>query len=216
MKKTFLCVGALLTMLMLGLAGCGQDAGKGTSDTAAAGMNGGAEQTEGTAEYYIMEETAIPNTDQAFEAEVSDGGRLFYGDPRLLGDYVYRNTMVAKKEEGAIYNTVYNYERLFNVNDSTWEESALYGGYVVEGEKYYGTQPYRSPDGQTYAIVQKKDQCYLAYHVSVVYPGEEEDAFSFRDRILLQVSTGEGPDILGDDMVIDVASLVDGGYLECL
>lgn len=160
-EKTFLCVGALLTMLMLGLAGCGQDAGKGTSDTAAAGMSGGAEQTEGTAEYYIMEETVIPNTDQAFEAEVSDGGRLFYGDPRLLGDYVYRNTMVAKKEEGAIYNTIYNYERLFNVNDSTWEESALYEGYVVEGEKYYGTQPYRSPDGQTYAIVQKKINAIL-------------------------------------------------------
>lgn len=436
MKKTFLCVGALLTMLMLGLAGCGQDAGKGTSDTAAAGMSGGAEQTEGTAEYYIMEETAVPNTDQAFEAEVADGGSLFYGDPQLLGDYVYRNTMVAKKEEGEINNTVYLYDRVFNVNDSTWEEPALYGGYVVDGKTYYSMQPYRSPDGQTYAVLyDKENKFYLAlteedgiaeilgnisilgkgddfeegiricrnkdgeyfyyrtsgscimlmdsalqtqetifvsgkvygilqkeagadtywygvdsegkaciakigdenvclikewegvatlytagyskegilyiadaqnvwrldddgepqlvfpfvkrdylvdavynmdtsedgefrllvaldgecailemkrsdtdpmlnrqeivmafaarpfaleeeavrfnrqnpqYHVSVVYPGEEEDAFSFRDRILLQVSTGEGPDILGDDMVIDVASLVDGGYLECL
>ncbi len=54
------------------------------------------------------------------------------------------------------------------------------------------------------------------YFITVMLPEEEESAEDFRRRIQLEMSVGRGPDILGHDMVSDMQSYVENGYLECM
>lgn len=51
------------------------------------------------------------------------------------------------------------------------------------------------------------------YHVSVMLPEEGQDFSEFRDRIQMELSTGGGPDILGNNMVTDMAANVRNGIL---
>ncbi len=54
------------------------------------------------------------------------------------------------------------------------------------------------------------------YYVSVILPKEGEGQKDFIERMQMELSMGKGPDILGHDMVEDVASLVNNGYVECM
>lgn len=54
------------------------------------------------------------------------------------------------------------------------------------------------------------------YHVSMLVPGADEDYQDYMNRIQMELSIGKGPDILGHDMIYDVESYVENGYLECL
>lgn len=54
------------------------------------------------------------------------------------------------------------------------------------------------------------------YHLSVMLPEKGEDEKDFRNRLQMEISSGRGPDILGDDMVLNPSEFVKHGYLECV
>lgn len=54
------------------------------------------------------------------------------------------------------------------------------------------------------------------YRVKVTFPGSLEETEDFLRNIQMELSAGRGPDLLGDGVLTDLDSLVDGGYLVCL
>ncbi len=54
------------------------------------------------------------------------------------------------------------------------------------------------------------------YYITVMLPEEKEEWGEFADRMRLEISAGGGPDILGHDVIFDIAPYVENDYLECL
>ena len=66
------------------------------------------------------------------------------------------------------------------------------------------------------AIIANFNRQSEQYHVSVVLAEENENGLDYADRMQLEVSAGGGPDILGHDVVQNITSYMENGYLECL
>ncbi len=54
------------------------------------------------------------------------------------------------------------------------------------------------------------------YHITVFYPEEGEEESVFRQRIQMEITNGQGPDILGSSMVHSAQDWADNGFLECV
>lgn len=54
------------------------------------------------------------------------------------------------------------------------------------------------------------------YYVSVMTPEPGESGDSFLTRIQMEVTAGRGPDLLEQDVIFNVQSMKDKGYLQCL
>lgn len=52
------------------------------------------------------------------------------------------------------------------------------------------------------------------YHISIMLPENQETADQYRSRIMMELAAGRGPDILGHDLMDDLASFVRCGYLQ--
>lgn len=54
------------------------------------------------------------------------------------------------------------------------------------------------------------------YHVTALMPEDGQNVLEFRTRIQMELSAGRGPDILADDMVLNLDSYVANGVLDCV
>lgn len=65
-------------------------------------------------------------------------------------------------------------------------------------------------------VIAKFNRQNSKYRVSLILPEDGEEDASFRKRIQMELSAGRGPDMLGNDVVLDLEAFVENGYLEYL
>ena len=154
----------ILAFLVTGCEGNSQPVASG--DSSRGGLEGivvvqddGSESGGDEAVYYTMEETALPDPDDAIKPQLEEGDWFRTGDLVLHGDSIYRYVVVFDQDR----NWKDDYLQILRLSDRKWKEISPSVDFELAGKAYssFG-EPLFSGDGEIYSFVYQPEE-YIFY-----------------------------------------------------